>query len=212
MIDFSKLPEPTNGHQRYAIGISGAAETGHCSITAFDDTVRFGQEVAKRGFILVTGATSGVPFWAAKACHEAGGFVMGLSPAASRAHHIKTYKLPTEFHDLIIYTGFDYAGRDLLLARAADAMVTICGRTGTLHEFTTAFEDGVPQGVLLGSGGVADMIPDILSTSHRGSRTVVFDRDPVNLLNSLIVAIDAERAHLAKIAEANLEAADTHAA
>lgn len=204
MIDFNDFPKNIDGAQRYAIGISGAAETGHCSITAFDDTVRLAQEIAKRGFILVTGATSGVPFWAAKAAKEAGGFVIGLSPAASRAHHVKSYRLPTEYHDLIIYTGFDYAGRDLLLARAADAMVTICGRTGTLHEFTTAFEDGVPQGVLLGSGGVADMIPDILGASHRGSRTVVFDRDPIALLNSLVAAIDAERAHTSHVAEANL--------
>lgn len=210
MIDFENLPKTEHGHQRYAIGISGAAETGHCSVTAFEDTVRLGQEIAKRGLILVTGATSGVPLWAAKAAKEAGGFVIGLSPAASRVHHVKSYKLPTEYHDLIIYTGFNYAGRDLLLARAADAMVTICGRTGTLHEFTTAFEDGVPQGVLLGSGGVADMLPDILKTSHRGSSTVVFERDPVALLNSLIAAIDAERAALAKAAEAG--APEHHAA
>lgn len=204
MIDVASLPEQIPGVQRYAFGVSGAAETGHCSVTAYDDTIKLGAEIARRGFILVTGATSGVPLWAAKGAKEAGGFVLGLSPAASRAHHVKTYRLPTEYHDLIVYTGFDYAGRDLLLARAADAMVTICGRTGTLHEFTTAFEDGVPQGVLLGSGGVADMIPDLLTASHRGSRTVIFDRDPLKLLDSLVAAIDAERARMAQVAERNL--------
>jgi uncharacterized protein (TIGR00725 family) len=194
MIDYSDLPHTKK--QPYAIAISGAAETGHCSVTAFDDTVKMAQEIARRGMILVTGATSGVPYWAAKAAKEAGGYVIGLSPAASRAHHVKSYRLPTDYHDLIIYTGFDYAGRDLLLARAADAMITVCGRTGTLHEFTTAFEDGIPQGVLLGSGGTADMIPDILSASHRGSHSIVLERDPVALISSLVAAIDQHRAHL----------------
>jgi uncharacterized protein (TIGR00725 family) len=202
MIDFKDLPNFQSGKQPYAIAISGAAETGHCSVTAFDDTVK----IARRGMILVTGATSGVPYWAARAAKEAGGFVLGLSPAASRAHHVKTYRLPTDYHDLIIYTGFDYAGRDLLVSRAADAVITICGRTGTLHEFTTSFEDGLPQGVLLGSGGVADMLPDILSASHRGNRTVVFERDPLALVASLVAAIDAERARLDAVAEGRLDA------
>lgn len=206
MIDFKDLPNFQSGKQPYAIAISGAAETGHCSVTAFDDTVKIAQEIARRGMILVTGATSGVPYWAARAAKEAGGFVLGLSPAASRAHHVKTYRLPTDYHDLIIYTGFDYAGRDLLVSRAADAVITICGRTGTLHEFTTSFEDGLPQGVLLGSGGVADMLPDILSASHRGNRTVVFERDPLALVASLVAAIDAERARLDTVAEGRLDA------
>lgn len=210
MMDFGDLPHYENGKQPYAIAISGAAETGHCSITAFDDTVKIAQDIARRGMILITGATTGVPLWAAKGAKEAGGFVIGLSPAASRAHHVKTYKLPTEYHDLIIYTGFDYAGRDLLVSRAADAVITVCGRTGTLHEFTTSFEDGLPQGVLLGSGGVADMLPDILSASHRGNRTVVFERDPLALVASLVAAIDAERARLDMIVEGRLGTTSTN--
>lgn len=130
----------------YKIVVSGAAETGHCSPGALELSKEVGREIIKQGGILVTGATSGIPYWAAIGAKEAAGTVIGLSPAASEIAHIKTYRLPTDYHDLIIYTGFDYAGRNLLLTRCADAVITVCGRLGTLNEFTIAFEDRKPIG------------------------------------------------------------------
>lgn len=177
-------------HTKYTIAVSGAAETGHCSDKAFDATVKLGQEIAKRGMILLTGATHGAPFWAAKACKEAGGTVIGFSPAATRLHHIKSYRLPVDYHDFIIYTGFDYSGRNLMLTRAADGVVSVCGRIGTLNEFTIAFEDRKPQGILTGTGGVSDMIADIVTASHRGKGKLAFDDDPAALLDKLIGLIE----------------------
>ena len=86
--------------------------------------------------VTVTGATTGAPFWAAKGAKEAGGIVIGISPASTKREHVKTYGLPVEYHDLIIYTGFGYAGRNLLFTRSADAVITVAGRIGTLNEFT----------------------------------------------------------------------------
>ena len=60
-----------------------------------------------------------------------------------------------DYHDLIIYTGFDYSGRNLLLVRSADAVIEVCGRIGTLNEFTIAFEDQKPVGVLEHCGGTS---------------------------------------------------------
>jgi uncharacterized protein (TIGR00725 family) len=177
---------------KYKICISGAAETGHCSRDAIEKAEQLGQEVAKRGLVLMTGATIGIPYWAAKGAKEAGGMVIGLSPAASKEAHIKTYHLPTDYHDLIIYTGFDYAGRNLLLTRSADAVVTICGRMGTLNEFTVAFEDKKPNGVLEGTGGMADSIREILEKSHRGWGKTIFSRDPADLLDKLLDLIESE--------------------
>ena len=96
------------------------------------------------------------PVCRAKGAKLAGGIVIGLSPAESKAAHIGTYHLPLDYHDLIIYTGFGYSGRNLLLTRSADAVITIYGRIGTLNEFTIAFEDKKPQGVLTGTGGTSD--------------------------------------------------------
>ena len=174
---------------KYKICISGAAETGHCAPDALEKAEELGREVARRGMVLVTGATIGVPYWAAKGAKTEGGIVIGLSPAASEAAHLKTYRLPTDYHDLIIYTGFEYAGRNLLLTRSADAVINICGRIGTLNEFTIAFEDQKVIGVLEGTGGTADMLRDILEKSHRGMGKVIFASDIKTLLDLVVEAI-----------------------
>lgn len=179
-------------HLKYKICVSGAAETGHCAPDALEKSEELGRLIAEHNMVLVTGATTGLPYWAAKGAKEAGGIVIGLSPAASKLAHTKVYRLPLDYHDLIVYTGFDYAGRNLLLTRSADAIITLCGRMGTLNEFTIAFEDKKPQGVLMGSGGIADMLPEIIERSHRGRDNVVFERDPAVLLDKVIAMIQSE--------------------
>lgn len=174
---------------KYKICVSGAAETGHCSKDAFEKAEAIGAEIAKRGLVLVTGATTGIPYWAAKGAKMAGGLVIGLSPAVSKSAHVKSYKLPTDYHDLIIYTGFEYSGRNLLLTRSADAIITICGRVGSLNEFTIGFEDNKPMGVLEGTGGAADYIREILERSHRGAGKVSFSNDPGELMDKVIATI-----------------------
>ena len=177
---------------KYKIGISGAAETGHCAIDAHEKAEMIGQEIAKRGMVLVTGATTGIPYWSAKGAKEAGGLVVGLSPAASELAHLNVYHLPLDYHDIIIYTGFGYAGRNLLLTRSADALIIICGRIGTLNEFTIGFEDNKPIGVLEGTGGTADTLRDIISNSHRGPGKVIFDKSPLKLIERLVEVIERE--------------------
>lgn len=174
---------------KYKICVSGAAETGHCSKDAFEKAEAIGREIARRDLVLVTGATTGIPYWSAKGAKLAGGLVIGLSPAASRVAHVKSYKLPTDYHDMIIYTGFDYAGRNLLLTRSSDAIITICGRVGTLNEFTIGFEDNKPMGVLEGTGGTADYIRELLEKSHRGTGKVSFSSDPAELLDKVLATI-----------------------
>lgn len=178
---------------KYKICVSGAAETGHCATDALEKAEALGREIAERGMVLVTGATTGTPYWAAKGAKEAGGIVIGLSPAVSEIAHVKNYKLPLDYHDLIIYTGFDYSGRNLLLTRASDAVITVCGRMGTLNEFTIAFEDGKPQGVFTGTGGTADFIQDIVEKSHRGLGKIVYADNPKELLDKLMLLIKAEK-------------------
>jgi len=177
---------------KYKICVSGAAETGFCSADACPKAEEVGREIAKHGLVLVTGATTGIPYWSAKGAKAEGGTVIGLSPAASKAAHIKTYRLPVDYHDLIVYTGFEYSGRNLLLTRSSDAVIVICGRIGTLNEFTIAFEDDKPIGVLEGTGGTADNVREILEKSHRGPGKVVFSKDPADLVEKVIALIETE--------------------
>jgi len=178
---------------KYKIAVSGAAETGHCGQKALELAKEMGRQIIRHNGVLVTGATSGIPYWAAIGAKEEGGIVIGLSPAASEKAHIRKYRLPTDFHDLIVYTGFEYAGRNLLLARSADAVVVVCGRMGTLNEFTIAFEDKKPIGVLIESGGTADMIKNIVSQAHRGPGKIVYDNHPEKLMKKLLPLIEKEK-------------------
>ena len=170
-------------HLKIKICVSGAAETGHCAVDALEKTKELGRQIVKQGSVLVTGATTGVPLWAAIGAKEVGGFVIGLSPAYSEVDHVKKYRLPIEYHDIIVYTGFGYAGRNLLLTRSSDAVIISCGRIGTLNEFTIAFEDNKPIGVLTHTGGMADEIDDLLEKGHRGRGKVIFDDDPEKLVS-----------------------------
>ncbi len=181
---------------KYKIAVSGAAETEFVAPDSMRDVEMIGQLIAEHGMVTVTGATTGAPFWAAKGAKKAGGLVVGISPAATKREHVEIYKLPLDYHDLIMYTGFGYSGRNLLFTRSADAVITVCGRIGTLNEFTDAFEDAKPQGVLLGEGGTTDMIQDILKNAHRGTGKVVFDTDPKALIEKVIALIEKDEKEL----------------
>ncbi len=184
---------------KISIAVSGAAETGHCAMDAVNKAEAIGREIGNKNMILITGATTGIPYWSAKGAKEAGGTVIGFSPAGSELAHVKTYQLPMDYHDSIVYTGQDYTGRDLLLMKAAHGIIIICGRIGTLHEFTVAFEDKKPIGVLIGSGGTADIIENLVKTSHRGLGKIVYSSDPKELVEKLVDLIEGERKILGTI-------------
>ncbi len=178
---------------KYKICVSGAAETPFCGPDALEKAKELGREVVRHNGVLVTGATTGIPYWAAIGAKEEGGISIGLSPAVSELAHVKSYKLPTDYFDLIIYTGFEYSGRNLLLTRASDAVLFVCGRIGTLNEFTIAFEDQKPIGVLEESGGMADMMKEIVERSHRKFNKIVYDNNPKRLVEKVLELVDKEK-------------------
>jgi len=180
--------------KQFKICISGGAEGKHVQ-KAYPLARKVGEEIAKRGHILITGATSGVPYEAAKVAKEAGGSNIGFSPAGTEIEHKKKFRLPMspKVFDHIIYTEAGYAGRNLLMVRSADATIMIDGRIGTLNEFTVAFEENEIVGVLEGSGGTADEVRRILDVAKKGKRKVIFDRDPVKLVDRVVEMIKKEK-------------------
>jgi len=188
-------------HLKYALGISGAAETSPCAPNAPQLAEAVGRFVAQNNCVLVTGATTGIPYWAAKGAKEAGGTVIGFSPATSEREHVKKYHLPVDFHDVIIYTGSGYAGRNLQLTRAAHGVIFVCGRMGTLNEFTIAFEDEKPMAILEDSGpfqstNAADpgfaTFKEIVQGAHRGPGKIVYEKNPELLVKNLLELIKKE--------------------
>jgi hypothetical protein len=186
----------TFSESKYKICVSGAAETAHCGERAFAAAEELGREIVRHQAILIDGATTGFPYWAAKGAKAEGGIVIGFSPAATKEEHLNRFKLPIDYHDLIVYTGFNYSGRNLILTRAADAVIVGCGRMGTVNEFTIAFEDGKPIGVLEGDWETDEVLKLVIEKSHRAAERkgkIVFSNDPKHLLDQLIEIIDQQR-------------------
>lgn len=175
---------------RYSICVSGAASgdtVEHSKYLA----ERLGEAVAKAGHILTTGATVGLPFFAARAAFQAGGMSIGFSPAVSLREHVHKYRLPIGMFNFINFTGMNYVGRDVYLVQSSDAVITIGGRFGSLHEFTTALEAHKHCGVLLNSGGTADIIPELLEKLEPPHRNmVILDDNPENLIAKVIKKLD----------------------
>ncbi|MBI4118127.1 MAG: LOG family protein [Parcubacteria group bacterium] len=187
--------EKKHVHLKLKICVSGAAETGHCGPDALDSAKEVGRQIARQGAVLVTGATTGFPLWSAMGAKEAGGISLGLSPASTEEEHIGVYKLPVDYLDLIIYTGFGYSGRNLLLTRSSDAVIVGCGRIGTVNEFTIAFEDKKPIGVLEGSWETDEVFKNIIEKAHRPNGKIVFDSDPKALVERLVELVKKEKKH-----------------
>ncbi len=175
---------------QYAICVSGAA-SGETVEAGKSLAERLGAAIAKRGHITITGATVGLPFYAAKGAKDNGGMSIGFSPAASIRDHLRRYRLPVEYFDFINFTGMNYVGRDTHLVQSADAIVTVGGRFGSLHEFVTAIELRKPCAVLTGSNGTADAIPELLKILEPPRESVViFDENPEILIAKVVAALD----------------------
>lgn len=182
------------------ICVSGAA-VNVCGVQAAGMALEVGREIARQGAVCLTGATIGIPFISAKGAKEMGGMVVGFSPALSKKEHVKKYRLPLRYHDMIFYTGLDWSGRNLMLVRSSDAVIFICGRIGTLNEFTNAFEDDKVIGVMVGSGGTSQLIDDIVEMAHRGRGTIVYDHDPRRLVQKVAMVVAKRKGYKRYVAK-----------
>lgn len=176
---------------QYQLCVSGAAK-GDSVEEGKDLAQKAGAAIAKAGHSLMTGATTGLPNYAAIGYKAAGGLVsLGISPAATKAEHVIKYRLPIESYDAILYSGLHYVGRDALLINSSDAVISIGGRMGTLHEFTIAMETRTPIGFLKGAGGVGDEIErlmEIIPSAHRN--LAIFEDDAEALVEKLTKMLD----------------------
>mgnify|MGYP000957074179 FL=1 len=180
---------------QYQICVSGAA-AGETVEASHQLAFRLGQAIAKTGHTLLTGATVGLPHYAALGAHSEKGLSIGFSPASSHREHVKAYRLPTKEFDYINFTGMAYVGRDVHLVRSSDAVITVGGRMGSLHEFSTAAESKKVCGVLLVSGGLADFIPTLVQNIPTpGADDIIYDTDPERLVKQVIAALDKKYEH-----------------
>ncbi len=191
--NFCRLPD---GYGVVKIGVSGSADLTYNGLDAFERAKEIGREIARAGAIITTGATTGFPMYAAMGAKDECGFSIGFSPASTEREHIEVYKLPLDYMDVVVYTGFGYSGRDLLFVRSCDAMVIGPGMIGTLNEFAVAYEDHRPMGILEGNWDTDELLKLVMDSAHRPNPNVIFDSDPKALVAHLTEMVIKNRTEL----------------
>lgn len=163
-------------------GATGVFDRGHLTKAR-----QLGRAIARSGCVLVTGGCPGLPLAAARGAKQAGGLVIGISPGLSLDEHLYKYNSPSEYHDVLIFTGSGLMGREVINIRSSDIVVIVGGRSGTLGELAIAYDEGKLIGVLTGTGGISDMAADILATCEKdtGAR-VVYEADPRKMVKELL--------------------------
>jgi uncharacterized protein (TIGR00725 family) len=115
------------------IGVIGGSEVSK-------DTYRLaqevGEEIARRGAVLVCGGMQGVMEAACKGASEADGLTIGILPGDNRTQANPYVKIP-------IVTGIGYA-RNVAVVRTSQAVIAVDGSYGTLTEIGYALQAGIP--------------------------------------------------------------------
>ncbi|MCI0413578.1 hypothetical protein L0222_12365 [bacterium] len=173
---------------KLTIGVMGASAIATREIELL--AVETGRCIARKGAVMITGATTGLPYAAARGAKEEKGEVIGFSPAINWVEH-ERIGYPAEFHDLIICTGLTSHGRNLLNVRASHGLVFVGGSMGALNEFTIAYDENKVIGILEGTGGFCNHLQDwMLHLNKPGNRAVLIHRkDPEKLVDDVFEAI-----------------------
>ncbi len=167
------------------VGVMGSAG-GTLGGNVREPVRRLGAAIARRGYVLVTGACPGLPHEAVRGAKSQGGTVVGVSPALNLEEHVKKYHSPTRGYDAIIYTGSGLMGREIENIRSCDVVIFAGGRSGTLGEFAIAYDEAKVIGVLKSTGGITEHLGDIIKLVNKKTGAIVrYDSDPERLLDKL---------------------------
>ncbi|MCW8955713.1 MAG: YHS domain-containing protein [Gammaproteobacteria bacterium] len=180
---------------RLTVGVMGSASDGH-SDEIVDIAYQLGKVIAEKSFVLITGACHGLPYECARGVFEAAGMSIGISPALSLDEHVHEYDSPSDVYDVIIYTGSGLMGREVTNIRSSDMVVVIGGSSGTLGEFAIAYDEGKLIGVLEGSGGITEQLPQLVESFKKDTGAqLVYNADPVQLIEELEAVYSTHHFH-----------------
>ncbi|UCD66131.1 MAG: TIGR00725 family protein [Deltaproteobacteria bacterium] len=96
-----------------------------------------GQQLAHRGYVVLTGGLGGIMTAACKGAKEAGGLTVGILPGTRKSSPANRYV------DIPIYTGMGEA-RNAINVKSCRAAIAIGGEYGTLSEIALALKGDCP--------------------------------------------------------------------
>lgn len=108
-----------------------------------------GRGIAEAGAMLICGGLGGVMEAAGRGAARAGGIVIGVLPGSEKGDANPHVTVP-------VCTGFG-TGRNIIIARTADALVAVGGEYGTLSEIAHGLQLGKPV-VGIGSWNISGLL------------------------------------------------------
>jgi uncharacterized protein (TIGR00725 family) len=171
---------------KLTIGVMGSSG-GELNTEVKKKVFRLGEVIAERDAILITGGCPGLPYEAIRGAKAKGGMTLGISPGLSIDEHQHKYRSPIDDFDVLIYTGSGLMGREITNIRSCDIIVIVGGRTGTLGELAIAYDEGRLIGVVTGTGGITQIVENIIRVSDKQTGAcVLYEEDPEKLVDRLI--------------------------
>lgn len=183
--------------KKYKIGIFGSS-LEELSPYTINKAVQVGKELSNHNVILITGASSGIPYQSAYTAAKNDIEVWGYSPMLNiKGQKEFTPNDHTSIYQKLIFvpSDFEFAKnldvckkyRNVISTANCDAGIIISGRWGTLNEFTNLYDMGKIIGVLTNTGGVADELPRLSQRISKKSKAkVIFSESPKELVEKII--------------------------
>lgn len=183
-------------NSQYKIGIFGSAEGDFSKVVSKAHAL--GRELGKHKVILITGASTGLPYEVILAAKKYGAKLWGFSPTTSLKNQQKLFPdCNSSIYDKLFYIPKDYEFisnpeickkyRNVTSTANCNAGIIISGRWGTLNEFTNLHDMGKVIGILTGTDGIADELPSLTQKISKKSKAkVLFSNSPKELVIKLI--------------------------
>lgn len=182
---------------KFKIGIFGS-NAEELSQDTIVKARRLGQSLSIHDIIVITGASSGLPYYVAYEAAKGGIEVWGYSPMFD----IGSQRLFSPKDDLSIYKKIVYVPkkfvfssdlqvrkkyRNVISTANCDAGIIISGRWGTLNEFTNLYDMGKVIGILTNTGGIANELQHLNNQINKKSKAkVIFSDSPKELVEKVI--------------------------
>jgi len=134
--------------RKIIIGVIGDSEVEDKEELVFAE--KLGEALAKEGFVVINGGRTGVMEAVSKGVRKANGLSIGILPSACKEE-------ANEFIDIPIPTNLGWA-RNTIVPLAADVVIAIGGKAGTLIEIAYSWIYGKPIIGIVGFGGWSEKL------------------------------------------------------
>lgn len=157
----------------WLIAVCGSDECESLRESVLTMAEEIGKLIAQRGGILVCGGRGGIMRAVCRGAKQAGGLTVGILPESKNEAN--------EWVDVPVATGLGKR-RNMVIVHAADVVIALNGRWGTLNEISFAQIFGKPLVLVRGSGGCVDDVISSETLSSCGCR--------YSLAGSAVEAVD----------------------